>query len=438
MDETSAERIVYKVSELTCLLKRHVEEGFAPVWVEGEISNLRRPSSGHTYLTLKDEKATLNGVIFRSSAARLSFRPENGMKVKAYGRLTIYEPQSVYQLIISMMEEAGKGDLQLAFERLKRKLKEEGLFDEARKRPLPFLPRRIGVVTSPTGAAIRDIIQVLTRRYPNIEIHLCPVKVQGEGAAGEIAEGIRRLNMLGGYDVLIVGRGGGSLEDLWAFNEEVVARAVADSSIPVISAVGHEIDFSICDFVADKRAPTPSAAAEIAVPEKAALLDELELIRSRLTAALRRRLDESRSRFVLVAGPRLQRRPRELVESYMQRLDDTCSRMALALRRKLELASQRLSSTREKLDLLDPRRTLERGYVIARDPDNGRPVVSAARAAALPSLELLFKDGEITVRPTGRNEIKARGKAERRPAARSDPPRSTGSTCGGNGQGRLW
>jgi len=262
------EEKIYTVSELTREIKQVLETGFPCLWVEGEISNFKRHSSGHLYFTLKDENSQIRCAMWRYRANDLIFRPEDGMKVLVQGNLQVYEPGGYYQIIVQQVQPAGVGELQLAFEQLKKKLYAEGLFDEAHKKPIPIFPERIGVITSPTGAAIRDIISVITRRFPIAQIILAPVRVQGPGAKEEIVQAIQDFNEFGEVDVLIVGRGGGSLEDLWAFNEEVVARAIFTSKIPIISAVGHEIDFSISDFVADRRAPTPSAAAEMAVPDR--------------------------------------------------------------------------------------------------------------------------------------------------------------------------
>lgn len=249
---------LYSVSALTALLRLHIESAFTDIWVEGEVSNLRIPTSGHAYFTLKDAGSQIRAVLFRSAGRALRFAVQDGMHLVCRGRVSVYEPRGDYQVVIAYAEPKGVGALQLAFEQLKARLADEGLFDQARKRPLPFLPRRIGVVTSPTGAAIRDIVQVARTRFPGIEIVLNPVAVQGENAAGEIARAIAEFNEVGGelagFDVLIVGRGGGSLEDLWPFNEEIVARAIAASRIPVVSAVGHESDYTIADFVADARA----------------------------------------------------------------------------------------------------------------------------------------------------------------------------------------
>src|SRR5271169_4425635 len=263
--DLAPERHVWKVSELTERIGDLLEGAFSDVWIEGEVSNYHAAQSGHLYFTLKDARSQIRCVCFRDQVRGLKFRPEDGLHITVRGSLGVYEPRGEYQVYVSHIEPVGLGALQLAFEQLKKKLQEEGLFDAARKKPLPILPRCIGVVTSPTGAAIRDILRVLKRRFANVHVQIYPVKVQGEGAAAEVVAALRHFNRAKLADVVIVARGGGSLEDLWAFNEEIVARAIAASEIPIITGIGHEIDFTIADFVADLRAPTPSAAAEIVV-----------------------------------------------------------------------------------------------------------------------------------------------------------------------------
>ena len=297
-------RRILTVSELTVRLRDLLETEFFEVWVEGELSNCRVWNTGHLYFTLKDSGAQMRGVIFRSALRNLKFKPEDGLRVVARGRVSVYEPKGEYQLVSEHMEPHGLGALQLAFDQLKKRLHDEGLFDAGRKRPLPALPRKIGVVTSLDGAAIRDIIKVLQRRYANAHLVIRPTRVQGEGAAMDIARGIRAIARLPGIDVIIVGRGGGSIEDLWAFNEERVARAIAASPVPVISAVGHETDVTIADFVADLRAPTPSAAAELVVARKDDFRDRIDRFRGRLAAGVRTRIRESsRSIHRLTARP---------------------------------------------------------------------------------------------------------------------------------------
>ncbi|MBN1355608.1 exodeoxyribonuclease VII large subunit [bacterium] len=323
------EEKTYSVSEITRIIKRMLEDSFRPMWVIGEISNFKRHGSGHLYFSLKDEQAQIRCVMFRSSSTRLMFQPEHGMQVRVYGNLGVFETQGSYQLYVESMEPAGLGALHQAFEILKSRLQAEGLFDESRKKPLPAFPVRIGIVTSETGAAIRDIMNVISRRYPIVSLVLIPVKVQGEGAADAIANAVEKFDALlpaDRPDLLIVGRGGGSLEDLWAFNEEKVARAIAACRIPVISAVGHEIDFTIADFVADKRAPTPSAAAEMAVPDRRALLNQIRDCRERMSFHLVGDMEKFRLKLNrLSAGNLFQ--PERLVQDHRLRLDLIQSRI---------------------------------------------------------------------------------------------------------------
>ena len=319
---------VLTVSELTTQIRSLLEDQFPTVWVAGEISNLRRPPSGHQYLTLKDQKSQIRSVIFRGSAQHLRFDLQDGLEVIVRGRLTVYGPRGDYQLILESVEPKGIGALQLAFEQLKEKLASEGLFDAGRKQPLPFFPKTIGIITSPHGAAIQDILTILERRCPATHILIHPVLVQGEGAAEQITDALRTLNKMK-LDVLIVGRGGGSLEDLWCFNEEEVVRAIAESSIPVISAIGHEIDVTLADFVADYRAPTPSAAAEIVVPQWQDVYDQTEQLNARLQRAIRAVLD----RFLYQVGNLKQGIPDPIswFYRYSQRIDDLDMRLFQAL-----------------------------------------------------------------------------------------------------------
>ncbi len=321
------DRKIYRVSEITHLIRVALENEFGALWIEGEVSNLRRPVSGHMYFTLKDESAQIAAVLFRGSQKDLKFEIKDGLKIRVYGDISVYEASGQYQIIVRKAEEAGKGSLQEAFEKLKKKLAAEGLFAVDRKKPIPLLPQHVGLVTSPTGAAIRDILNILSRRFPNLHIVIAPARVQGEGAAREIAEAIDLLNERGGMDVLIVGRGGGSLEDLWCFNEEIVARAIARSRVPVISAVGHEIDFTISDFVADLRAPTPSAAAELMVGQKEAFEETLRRAGQRLARALRQHALELKNRLTAAGKSYVFREPRNLVRQYLQRIDGLRAKM---------------------------------------------------------------------------------------------------------------
>ncbi|MBI1921793.1 MAG: exodeoxyribonuclease VII large subunit [Geobacter sp.] len=349
---------ILTISQLTRLVRELLEENFDHVWVEGEISNMAMPSSGHLYFTLKDAGAQLRCVMFRASARALRFRPADGMALVVRGRLSVYDQRGDYQLIVEYCEPKGLGALQLAFQQLKEKLAKEGLFDEAHKKPLPLLPQRIGIVTSSTGAAIHDMLNVLKRRFANVEVLLYPVRVQGDGAAEEIAAAIRDFNRYKEIDVMIVGRGGGSLEDLWAFNEEVVARAIYSSRIPVISAVGHEVDFTIADFVADLRAPTPSAAAELVLRSKVELENEVTALSHRLVQAVQNRLRSLRSDTAALS--RALRDPKMLLGYLSQRVDDLSGRLVAALRGKVGRHADRLDSLQTRLHLKHPALELER------------------------------------------------------------------------------
>ncbi len=335
-------RYIYTVSQLSASIKIVLEDSFQNIWIEGEISNFDRPSSGHFYFTLKDERSELKCVFFKSSNEKIKFEIKDGMQVLCCGRISIYEKRGVYQLYVTKMEPKGVGALQLAFEQLKEKLFKEGLFDETHKKEIPLLPERIGIVTSITGAAIRDILHVLNKRFSNVEVVINPVKVQGDGAREEISSAIEEFNVLKNVDVMIVARGGGSLEDLWAFNEEIVARAIYNSKIPIISAVGHEIDWTISDFVADMRAPTPSVAAEIVIAKKSELEDRLDEIEKKIIGF-----------------------PMDIVKEYEQRLDEIEEGMVLRFRHYMELKEEGFKLLSEKLGILSPVGILDRGYSIS-------------------------------------------------------------------------
>jgi len=358
------EQKIYKVVELTREIKELLEMSFPMLWVEGEISNFKQHSSGHLYFTLKDEYSQLNCAMWRFRANGLLFQPQDGMKVIVNGELQVYEKGGYYQLIVHQIQPAGIGALQMAFEQLKQKLHAEGLFDEQFKKPLPKFPERIGVVTSPTGAAIRDIVSVISRRFPGVQIILYPVRVQGEGSAIEIATAIREFNEYGDVDVIIVGRGGGSLEDLWAFNEEIVARAIFDSQIPIISAVGHEIDFSISDFVADKRAPTPSAAAEMVVRDRTELLGVIDYYYEKLVNLMKREIQNYREKLFNIQRSYAFRKPEDVIYQKMQRVDEIQRNLIVNFSHTLELRSQTLFRLEQQLKALNPTAILKRGYSI--------------------------------------------------------------------------
>ncbi len=356
-------RKVLTVTELTLRIKDILEKSVGSVWVSGEISNLRKPSSGHIYLTLKDAGSTLPAVIFKRAAAGMGFDLADGIEIVAFGEVSVYPPRGAYQIIIGHAEPKGIGTLQLAFEQLKKKLASEGLFDAARKKPLPFLPRRIGIVTSPSGAALQDMLNVILKRFPRPHVSIMPVRVQGEGAAREIAEAISDFNLkFDDVDVIIVGRGGGSLEDLWPFNEEVVARAIAASRIPVISAVGHEIDFTISDFVADRRALTPTEAGEIVVPEYEGLVEVLDGLQGRIAAALRSRAAAVRKHVEFLLERLAPERAARLAREAAQRTDDLSERLEALARRAASEGRKKSDSLEKVLESLNPARVLDRGF----------------------------------------------------------------------------
>lgn len=412
----NGEARVFSVTELTRQIRALIEGHLGAVCVEGELSNVRQPPSGHCYFTIKDESAQIRAVIWRSDMRGLPFVPRDGLRVRAYGSLTVYERDGSYQIVVKRMEEGGKGSLQAAFEALKKKLSDEGLFALERKRRLPLLPRHIGVVTSPTGAAIRDILNVLRRRFPNLHVVIAPARVQGDGAAQEIAAAIDLLNRRGGIDVMIVGRGGGSLEDLWCFNEEVVARAIERSDIPVISAVGHETDFTICDFVADVRAPTPSAAAEIVVGRKDEFLMALRQQSTAMTRLLRHSLLESRGRFNAAARSYVFREPGNAARVYRQKIerlrdrirhslerqfrdgqqqsDDLSGRMTQSLKMVFTMRVQQARSLERQLAAYNPLAVLKRGYSITFKAD-GRAVRGSAEVKAGERLLTRVGEGEF-------------------------------------------
>jgi len=411
---------VLSVSEISSALKRHVEQGFGHVRIRGEISGFKRATSGHLYLSLKDENAKIDGVMWKGNAARIPFAPQDGVEIIATGKLTTYPGRSSYQIVIDSMEIAGEGALLALLEKLKVKLQAEGLFDPARKRPLPFLPRTIGVVTSPTGAVIRDILHRLADRCPT-RVIVWPVLVQGHGSAEQVAAAVSGFSAMQGADrpdLIIVARGGGSIEDLWGFNEEIVVRAVATSTIPVISAVGHETDTTLCDFAADVRAPTPTAAAELAVPVRAELLAGLQSAQARALRAVRRYAERADERLIATArrlpsldtllGPQRQKVDDfsdRLRRGLSLRLSDARGDLARAsgalrpaiLTQRLANAEQRLTQIWRLAESLHPEKPLQRGYVLVKNRQ-GDVVGTAAKADRAKLLTLTFADGEVPVR----------------------------------------
>jgi exodeoxyribonuclease VII large subunit len=419
------ERAVLTVAALTEQLRALLEERFPAVWVEGEISNFRLYGSGHAYFTLKDAEAQLRCVLFRNRGRRIRFEPADGLHVMAFGSVEVYAQRGEYQLVVELLEPRGLGALQLAFEQLKARLGAEGLFEPARKRALPRFPRTIGIVTSPSGAAIRDMLRVIGRRFGELHIVIAPCRVQGEGAAEEIAQGLRDLNALGDVDVIIVGRGGGSLEDLWAFNEEAVARAIAGSKAPVISAVGHEVDFTIADFVADLRAPTPSAAAELVVREKQAVVDSLAQLRARLerlaarplrdlerrvdelTARLRREmrgeLGRAEHRVALATRALRASDPVTRLARDRHRLESLQARLVTALTRRRDRARYALQTAAGRLDSLSPLAVLRRGYSLTRT-STGAIVHGPSQVRVGDAIRVLLQRGSLDARVTDTRE----------------------------------
>ncbi len=435
------QRVVITVSDLTANIRNILETAYAEVWVEAEISNCRLWNTGHLYFTLKDPGAQIKAVMFKSDVRSLKFKPEDGLHVVVRGRISVYEPKGEYQIVCERMEPHGLGALQLAFDQLKRRLQAEGLFDAARKRALPSLPRKIGIVTSLDGAAIRDIIKVLGRRYPNAHLVIRPTRVQGDGAAADVAHAIRAIVKVPGIDVIIVGRGGGSVEDLWAFNEEAVARAIVASPVPVISAVGHEVDFTIADFAADVRAPTPSAAAEIVVARKEDFCTHIERLSDRLAGAIRGSIARLESRVhVLNRRPafsgwsaRLAMRGRHCAETThalrhaVRSSVSRCVRVFQALRLQLDQydlrrrlgtvrarlvkvdgtlraaamhrhhrAEARLHNCAARLDSMSPLAVLGRGYAVVWDESRTRVIRTASEVKPGDGVRVTLSEGELT------------------------------------------
>ena len=432
---------IYTVQGLTREIKDLLEDRYPFLWITGEISNLAVPASGHAYFSLKDDRAVISGVMFKTQRRRLQFEPENGMKITGMARLSLYEPRGSYQLIFEHMAPEGTGALQVAFEQLKSKLSEQGLFDKEHKKKLPFLPEKINVITSGTGAAVRDIIHVATRRFPGCALEIVPVRVQGQGAENEIAHALEQVNALKRSELIILARGGGSLEDLWAFNTEILARAIFASDIPIITGIGHETDFTIADFVSDLRAPTPSAAAEMALPNRDELLRTLKNYEQSLGTAMHRRMDTLHLRLDDLAA-RL-KSPDRVIQEFRQRvndnkyrldsamkqrfcrdrerlfwlrrtLDNTLPRLGLAENRnRVENSMTRLEQAMEKivqngrsrvgelaasLAPLNPQAVLDRGYSITRKADSGRVVMAADEVGSRDRLEIILSKGRLVTR----------------------------------------
>ncbi len=387
------ERKILSVTEITRKIRIYLEETFPQVWIQGEISNCRRHTSGHLYFTLKDETAQISALMWQSNLEKLLFAPEDGMKVIVRGAITVYPPKGNYQIDVDKMQPVGIGELQLAFEKLKQKLADEGLFDPRRKKPIPVYPENIGIITSESGAALHDMKSVLERRFPSIGVVVLPVRVQGPGAAEEIAQAIGDMNRYGRVDVIIVGRGGGSLEDLWAFNEEIVARAIHASRIPVVSAVGHEIDFTISDFVADLRAPTPSAAAELVVRDRAELLETLRNMSYTMKETLTNRVNGYFDRVKSLVESYSFNRPKDYLREFVQTLDEFDRSLQLKFHHFVELTFQKQLNFSQRLESVNPRGVLKRGYTMVRH--KGTVVTSSKKLEIGERAVIEFHDGEV-------------------------------------------
>ncbi len=400
MTDTFGKPMVLTVKDFTQVLKSIVEEGFSDLWIRGEISNFKDHVSGHAFFSLKDDEAVIKACLFKFNRRKVKFDLEDGLKVKAHGSITVYNKRGEYQIIVDHLEPEGIGPLQLAFQQLKERLEAEGLFDPQTKKPIPAFPERVAVITSPTGAAIRDILNIMNRRFSNVEILIYPAAVQGDGAGKEIEEKIQLVNRMGLADVLIVGRGGGSIEDLWAFNEEVVARAIHQSDIPIISAVGHEVDFSIADFVADLRAPTPSAAAELVVLSKEKILDDLSQHKDRMSQAMESTISIHNERYSRFTGNILSRLFTQRLNQEKLNLDYLMQGLLAGVQRCLDSSNSRFKVLYEKLSTLGPSSILKRGYsLVYLDRDNQRVVIrDSEKLKEDDNINIQFYKGKVKAR----------------------------------------
>ncbi len=395
IDTEKLDEMIYTVTDLNIYVRSLLsnESKIQNIWVKGEISNFTHHNGRHMYFVLKDKKSEINCAMFRSHNKSIDFEPEEGLEVLCRGDVGLYLPRGQYQLVVKEMIPGGKGKLYLAYEQLKKKLKKEGLFDDKHKKPIPFLPKKVGVVTSAEGAALRDILRTLRDRFENIEIILSPAKVQGEGSAEEIVRSIKKLDCME-VDTIIVGRGGGSIEDLWSFNEEKVARAIFDAETPIVSAVGHETDFLISDFVADARAPTPTGAAEIVVPEKKELIRKLKDIKRRSDVALKNRIDSLKEKIDSIQSSKSFTEPLRMLDDRIQELDEIYSDLEKNWMNYLEKKKQNLEMQEEKLKALGPNETMNRGYSILLD-DEGDLITSVDQLDEDDIIDIRMIDGKI-------------------------------------------
>lgn len=389
---------IYTVSKITKYIKNLFENDYnlQDIWILGEISNFKLHSSGHMYFVLKDQESQIKGVMFKGNNLSLRFMPQDGMKVKVRGDISVYERRGEYQLYVKEIVEAGKGELYLAFERLKEKLKAEGLFSEEFKKKLPLVPKNIAVITSPTGAAIRDVITISLRRFPNLSILIVPSLVQGTLAAQEIAKKIDFLNKhFNNLDFIILSRGGGSLEELWAFNEEILARSIYNSKIPIVSAIGHETDFTISDFVADLRCPTPSAAAEMTIPDKSSLINNINLLNSKLNKAIKRNLELKVENINSINKSIQYQGPENKINQYYQYIDEFSVRIKLRIKHQIELYEEKIKKDKQRLDSLNPGAVIERGYSICRKIP-GKEIIKRLNQVEIGNeIEVIISDGKM-------------------------------------------
>jgi exodeoxyribonuclease VII large subunit len=389
---------IYTVSRITKYIKNLFENDYnlQDIWILGEISNFKLHSSGHMYFVLKDQESQIKGVMFKGNNLSLRFMPQDGMKVKVRGDISVYERRGEYQLYVKEIVEAGKGELYLAFERLKEKLKAEGLFSEEFKKKLPLIPKNIAVITSPTGAAIRDVLTISLRRFPNLSILVVPSLVQGTLAAQEIAKKIDFLNKhFNNLDFIILSRGGGSLEELWAFNEEILARSIYNSKIPIVSAIGHETDFTISDFVADLRCPTPSAAAEMTIPDKSSLINNINLLNSKLNKAIKRNLELKVENINSINKNIQYQGPENKINQYYQYIDEFSVRIKLRIKHQIELCEEKIKKDKQRLDSLNPGAVIERGYSICRKIP-GKEIIKRLNQVEIGNeIEIIISDGKM-------------------------------------------
>ena len=414
----------WTVSELNDAVRTVLEGSFRPFWLTGEVGSYNPYRSGHVYLTLKDAAAQVRAVYFSGSEVCRRLGLKVGDQVEVYGSLSLYTQRGDYQFYIKKLQLCGVGDLHRQFAILKEKLAAEGIFDPAHKKPIPYLPRRIGVISSPMGAAVKDFMKIALARFPNLEIRLCPAPVQGKGAAEKLARAVRFFNRVGGVDVIVLTRGGGSMEDLWPFNEEVLARAIYASKIPVVSAVGHEIDFTISDFVADMRAPTPSGAAEQLIPEKRVLLDSLDDLKVRMNTAAAYAVERSAGRLAQVMGSKVFRDSMRLALERMQRVDMLMQSASAALMRRADAATHRLERVRAEFDAYDPFRILKRGYVYLAEPGTGHQITGVGGLQPGQRVRAILADGaaDLDVRSVREAEMGRNGRRDLLPliTAKSD------------------